>query len=79
MNESIEKQERLLFEQMDERGHFRPKPTDADVANPVLHVLHHEMCWKDRCRYDEELEELRKENVELLRRVEKLENALWGE
>ena len=50
-----------------------------EIEQEAFPGMQAEMCLRDRERFDEELQELRKENVELLRRVEKLENALWGE
>ena len=49
------------------------------LRDPLTHATHHLMRIKEDERFDSELEQLRNENVELLRRVEKLENALWGE
>jgi hypothetical protein len=52
--------------------------TEDVLADPLMHAHHHEMCLKDRERFDEELEEMRKENVELLQRIEQLEKTREG-
>ena len=44
--------------------------TDLEIDEEAFPGMHDEMCLSDRERFDGELAELRKENVELLRRVD---------
>lgn len=59
----LEKEENFIYE-------------PADLADPKWHAHYHTMCMKDRERFDDELEELRSENVDLLLRLEKLERTV---
>jgi hypothetical protein len=48
----------------------------ADLVDPEAHAHHHTMCYKDRCRFEIDLEELHATNVDLLKRIETLERIV---
>lgn len=47
-----------------------------NLADPLMHAHHHEMCLKDRERFDDDLEQLRDADLELLKRIEELERTV---
>jgi hypothetical protein len=72
MAEGIETEKEDNYE-----SYVTPGDLAADfLADPQMHAHHHLMCLKDRERFDEDLEELREENVDLLLRLEKLERTV---
>ena len=48
---------------------------DLEIEQEAFPGMAAEMCLKDRERFEKEIEELHESDVELLRRLEKLEKA----
>ncbi len=49
---------------------------DLEIEQEAFPGMAAEMCLKDRERFEKEIEELHESDVELLRRLEKLEKAV---
>ncbi|MGA7077022.1 MAG: hypothetical protein WBZ42_10870 [Halobacteriota archaeon] len=65
-----------MAQNIEEQDDYEFPLQEADLADPLMHVHHHEMCLKDRERHDDDIEELREAMVEQLKRVEELERSV---